>query len=176
MKIERTPIPGLIVAESIPYADERGEFMRCFCGHELKEYFGERQVCQINQSITLKEGAIRGLHFQSPPHAEMKLVRCIEGAVWDVAVDLRLDSPTRYSWHAEFLTSENRKMFIIPEGFAHGFQVLRGHSRLIYLHTEYYCKTSEGGIRFDDPYLGIPWPRPVTEVSSKDLNLPYLEV
>jgi dTDP-4-dehydrorhamnose 3,5-epimerase len=118
----------------MPQIDERGFFTRLFCHNELGELIGARQIVQINQSSTRTVGAVRGLHYQHGPSAEMKLVRCIKGKVWDVAVDLRAGSPTFLYWHAEELSAENAHMMVIPEGFAHGFQVLEEDSELLYLH------------------------------------------
>jgi len=111
---------------------------------------------------------VRGLHFQHPPYAEMKLIRCLRGRVWDVAVDLRADSPTFLEWHAEELSAKNGRMIVIPEGFAHGFQAIEPESELLYLHTEFYTPASEGGFRHDDSRLGIKWPLAVTELSARD--------
>lgn len=122
--------------------------------------------------MTTSPGAIRGMHFQNPPYAEMKLVRCLRGRVWDVAIDLRAGSETFLRWHAEELSAENRLMMAIPEGFAHGFQVLEPESELLYLHTAVYHRSSEGGVPFDDPRLAIRWPLPVTDVSVRDAQHP----
>jgi dTDP-4-dehydrorhamnose 3,5-epimerase len=119
-------------------------------------------------------GAVRGLHFQHAPHAEMKLVRCVKGRVWDVALDLRKGSPTFLQWHAQELTPNNSLMLIIPEGCAHGFQVLDPDSELLYLHTASYMPTTEGGIRFDDPAVKIAWPLPVADLSERDKQHPYI--
>ena len=110
------------------------------------------------------------MHFQYPPHAEVKIVRCISGEVFDVAVDLRIDSDTFLQWHGEYLSSDNYKMMIIPEGFAHGFQVIKPNSEMLYLHTESYVEGSESGVLFDDEKIGIKWPLEITSVSGKDLN------
>ena len=168
MRFHKTPFSGLFVAETTPFTDERGSFVRLFCDQELAEIFGDRKVTQINQSITRSVGAIRGLHFQTAPYAEMKLVRCLEGRVWDVAVDLRKDSPTFLQWHAEELSPIDMKMMVIPEGFAHGFQTLEPNSRLLYLHTASYAPSAEGGVRFDDPMVDIAWPRDPVDLSSRD--------
>jgi dTDP-4-dehydrorhamnose 3,5-epimerase len=175
MRFHATPISGLFVAETTPFTDERGSFARLFCDQELAEIFGDRKVTQINQSITRSVGAIRGLHFQTAPHAEMKLVRCLEGRVWDVAVDLRKDSPTFLQWHAEELSPSDMKMMVIPEGFAHGFQTLEPNSRLLYLHTASYAPSAEGGVRFDDPMVDIAWPRDPVDLSSRDALHPLLK-
>jgi dTDP-4-dehydrorhamnose 3,5-epimerase len=120
-------------------------------------------------------GAVRGLHFQHAPHAEMKLVRCLKGKVWDVAVDLRPHSPSYKRWYAQELSPQSAHMMVIPEGFAHGFQVLEAGSELLYLHTAFYKPGSEEGLRHDDPELGIAWPLPVTDISARDSSRAYLD-
>ena len=119
-------------------------------------------------------GAVRGLHFQHPPHAEMKLVRCLKGKVWDVAVDLRAGSSTFMQWHAEEMSPKNSRMLVIPEGCAHGFQVLEKNSELLYLHTSFYAPGFEGGVLFSDPRLNISWPLPVTDLSERDRHHPLI--
>jgi len=168
MKIEKTNIQGLLIAESSYFSDERGAFSRLFCRSELQELIGQRNVVQINQSKTILLGAVRGLHYQLPPNAEMKLVRCIKGSVWDVAVDIRKDSPTKFRWFAQKLSPENRKTMIIPEGFAHGFQVLEPESELLYLHTEFFTPAAEAGLNPLDPVLAIEWPLIITQLSERD--------
>lgn len=174
MKIHRTPIAGLVLVEPTFQTDERGSFTRLYCEDELGELVGERQIVQINQSSTRTVGAVRGLHYQHEPHAEMKLVRCIKGKVWDVAVDLRAGSATFLNWHAEELSAENARMMVIPEGFAHGFQVLEEDSELLYLHTDFYTPAVEGGVRPTDPALAIGWPLVLQDLSDRDLNHPLL--
>lgn len=144
VKVLDTPIPDLMVVETTPHVDARGAFARLYCEQELAELIGARRIVQINHSRTAAVGAIRGMHFQHPPHAEMKLVRCLKGCVWDVAVDLRRNSPTFLRWHAEELTPANARMMVIPEGFAHGFQVMEAESELLYLHTALYTPGAEG--------------------------------
>lgn len=175
MKIKNTNIADLKVVEAEPNKDDRGVFARLFCERELADLIGPRNILQINYSCTKMVGVIRGLHFQYPPHAEMKLIRCIKGRVWDVAVDLRKGSPTFLRWYAEELTSTNAHMMIIPEGFAHGFQVLEPNSELLYLHTAFFASGFEGGIRFDDPLLGIDWPLAVSDLSQRDQNHPMMK-
>jgi dTDP-4-dehydrorhamnose 3,5-epimerase len=170
-----TSIPGLVVIETTPYFDHRGAFTRLFCHRELSELIGLRHIVQINYSRTSTVGAVRGIHFQYPPHMEMKMVRCLKGRVWDVAVDLRRGSPTFLHWHAEELTLENARMMVIPEGFAHGFQALDPESELMYLHTAFYTSNSEGGLRHDDPRLAIRWPLPVKDLSHRDTNHTLIE-
>lgn len=175
MKVIDTSLPGLKVVETTPFQDSRGAFARCYCERELAEIIGNCRIVQINHSRTVAMGAIRGLHFQKPPHAEMKLVRCIKGRVWDVAVDLRQGSPTYLKWHAEELTPANARMMAIPEGFAHGFQVLEPESELLYLHTAFYAPEFESGLRFNDPVLDISWPMPLADVSLRDQSHPLID-
>lgn len=174
MKIRRTAIDGVAVVETTPFIDRRGRFARLFCERELSALLGERHIVQANYSRTEAKGAIRGLHYQRPPHAEMKLVRCLRGRVWDVALDLREGSATFLDWHAEELTPENALMLVVPEGCAHGFQVLEPGSDLLYLHTAPYEPAAEGGVRADDPRLKIDWPLAITDLSPRDRALPRL--
>lgn len=175
MNILATPIPDLTVIETVPHVDARGAFGRLYCEKELSRIIGQRHIVQINHSRTAAVGAVRGLHFQYPPHAEMKLVRCLKGRVWDVAIDLRKMSPTFLRWHAQELTPANTRMMVIPEGFAHGFQVIEPDSELLYLHTAFYTPGAEGGLRYDDPELGISWPLKVTDLSERDASHPIID-
>ncbi len=174
MKITRTAIEGVVVVDAELFADSRGAFTRLYCERELTGVIGARRIVQINHSRTSTVGAIRGLHFQHAPQAEMKLVRCLKGKVWDVAVDLRAGSPTFLAWHAEELDPGSARMLVIPEGCAHGFQVLAAESELLYLHTALYTPQSEGGVRHDDPRLAIRWPLAVTDISPRDTRHPLL--
>lgn len=175
MIIHPTPIADLVVAESKAFKDERGAFARLFCEQALSCFLGGRKIMQINHSCTKTVGAVRGLHFQHAPHAEMKLVRCLKGRVWDVAVDLRPQSPSYKHWYAQELSSQNSLMMVIPEGFAHGFQVFEAGSELLYLHTAFFKPDAEGGVRYDEPELGIAWPLPVTDISARDSSHTYLD-
>ncbi|MFL9671404.1 dTDP-4-dehydrorhamnose 3,5-epimerase [Pseudomonas marginalis] len=170
MNIRNTPIAGAVVAETQPFQDHRGAFSRLFCERSLSDIIGEQRIVQINHSRTTTLGAVRGLHFQYAPHAEMKLVRCLKGRVWDVVVDLRAHSKTFLQWHAEELSPETGRMLVIPQGCAHGFQVLEAESELLYLHTAFYDPGAEGAVRYDDPRIGITWPLPVTDLSERDKN------
>jgi dTDP-4-dehydrorhamnose 3,5-epimerase len=174
MKVYPTPVDGVFITETEPVLDQRGSFSRLYCKNELAAVIRSRNIVQVNYSCTSSAGSLRGLHFQHPPHAEMKLIRCLRGKVWDVAVDLRAGSPTFLSWHAEELSPENGRMLIIPEGCAHGFQVLADNSELLYLHTEFYSPESEDGVLYSDTLLNIPWPLPVTELSERDRTRPAL--
>ncbi len=175
MKIHSTPLDNLVVAESQTFKDERGAFARLFCEQELSFIIGSRKIVQINHSCTQAVGAVRGLHFQHAPYAEMKLVRCLKGKVWDVAVDLRPNSSSFKHWYAQELSPQNAYMMVIPEGFAHGFQVLEADSELLYLHTAFYKPEAEGGLSYKDPELGIVWPLPVTDISQRDANHAFID-
>mgnify|MGYP001285304630 CR=1 FL=1 len=170
MKLLATPINGVYEAESTLVRDQRGQFARLFCTEELAAAHKNRPIVQINHSLTRNVGALRGLHFQRPPQAEAKWVLCLRGRVWDVAADLRHGSPTLLRWHAIELSAEKRNALFIPEGCAHGFQVLEPDSELFYLHTAPYSSQHEGGVRWDDPRLSIAWPLAVTEISERDRN------
>jgi len=175
MKIVGTDIAGVHVIESEAYQDARGAFSRLFCAQELAPVLEGRTIVQVNHSRTHQVGAIRGLHYQRAPHAEMKIVRCVRGRVFDVAVDLRRDSPTFLSWTSLVLTPESHLAFILPEGCAHGFQVLDEDSEMLYLHTALYTPDAEGSVRFDDPRVGVAWPLEPTDISAKDRGHAYIE-
>jgi dTDP-4-dehydrorhamnose 3,5-epimerase len=174
MKIARTKIDGVTVAESSPFTDHRGTFTRLFCTSDFATIIGSRHIVQINRSQTAAVGAVRGLHFQYSPGAEMKLVLCLKGRVWDVAVDLRAGSRTLLQWHAEELTGNNCRTLIIPEGCAHGFQVLEANTEILYLHTAPYNPALEGGVDVSDPLLNISWPLPIHDLSDRDRRHPML--
>lgn len=175
MKVEATLLPGVMVVEGGAFDDDRGAFQRLFCEEELAEVLCGRRIVQINHSRTASVGAIRGMHYQRPPHAEMKLIRCLKGQVYDVAVDLRAGSATFLRWHGEILTPENRRMLVIPEGCAHGFQVLEPQSELLYLHTASYVPTAEDAVLYNDPQLGVAWPLPARALSARDSACPLLD-
>jgi dTDP-4-dehydrorhamnose 3,5-epimerase len=162
------PLSGLKVIERKPIGDERGSLCRIFCADELERIGWQKQISQINNSITEKAGTVRGLHFQHSPYSEMKLVSCLRGRVWDVAVDVRADSSTFLKWYAVELSSENNKALLIPEGFAHGFQALSDGSQLLYLHSSMHVPDSEGALNPRDPFLGINWPLDISTISLRD--------
>lgn len=174
MRINKLPLEDAFVIEPEPFTDDRGIFARVFCRHELQSILHGKNIVQINYSLTRQKGAIRGMHFQRPPKAEIKMVKCLRGSVFDVMVDLRSDSSTFLKWHGEKLSADNMKMMYIPGGFAHGFQTLEGNCELLYLHTEFYSPGHEGGVRYNDPKIGIKWPLEVTEISDKDGGYPLL--
>ena len=166
--IEKTHIDGLQVIQRQMLRDERGYLERLFCTDQLRAVIDDRNIVQINHTLTKKSGTVRGMHYQNPPHAEMKLVSCLRGKVYDVAVDLRKDSPTFLQWHANILSEENHRTFAIPEGFAHGFQTITSDCEMIYLHTAAYAPDSEAGIDALDPRIGIEWQLPISERSARD--------
>lgn len=174
MNIITTPLGGLFEIKSDVVKDPRGRFTRLFCDSDFSAIRPNLHFCQINLSCTNTAGSIRGLHFQSPPSAEAKLIRCVKGRVYDVAVDIRHGSPTFLHWHAVELTSNNNSVFI-PEGFAHGFQVLEDDTELLYMHTKPWSKADEHGLRFNDPRLNIQWPMAVSTISDKDLGHAFLD-
>ncbi len=168
MKFTDTILKGVFVVEMEPMMDSRGWFARTFSKDEFDKLGHSGEWVQINHSFTLHKGTIRGMHFQLPPYGEIKLVRCIAGAVYDVVVDLRKDSATFLKWISIELSPANRNMIYIPEGVAHGFQTLKDNTELIYHHSSYYKQDAEKGIRFDDRMVDIKWPLPVTDMSDRD--------
>ena len=174
LEIKNTNIAGLLTITQQQNHDDRGYFINFYRDLEFVEILGPRSIRQVNQSGTLKSGTIRGMHFQYQPHAECKLIRCIRGRVWDVAVDLRKGSSTFMKWHAEILDDVNTKLLFIPEGFAHGYQTLEDNTDLLYLHTGIYDRSSEGGCNPFDVSIGIKWPLEVTNISARDKNLTFL--
>lgn len=168
MNFRETELKGLFVIDLEPFQDERGYFSRIFCKREFREAGIESDFVQTNHSVTSRKGAIRGMHYQNPPSAEAKLIRCVRGAVLDFAVDLRCGSETFLKFFGIELSETNNKMIYIPRGFAHGFQTLEDQATLIYQHSAYYDPSVEGGIHYADPSIGIDWPLPVGDVSEKD--------
>lgn len=162
------PLAGLKRVQRRRLGDSRGSLSRLFCTEELASAGWVKPIAQINHTYTAKHGTVRGMHFQQQPRAEMKLVSCIRGEVWDVAVDLRAGSPTFLHWHAEQLSTENGCALLIPEGFAHGFQTLTDGVEMLYCHSEAYAADVEGGVNPADPRLGIAWPLAIAELSARD--------
>lgn len=167
-------IEGLSVIDMQPLGDARGHLMRLFCEEDLATlgWSGARRVQQANHTLTQQKATIRGLHFQHPPHAETKIVTCLRGAVFDVAVDLRKDSPAYLHWAGVELSSQNRRSYHIPEGFAHGFQTLCDEVEMLYFHSAPYVPEAEGGLDALDPLLGISWPIAAGTMSDRDRALP----
>jgi dTDP-4-dehydrorhamnose 3,5-epimerase len=161
-------LPGLKRVERQRLGDARGFLARLFCAEELANIGWNQPIVQINHSYTARRSTVRGMHFQLPPHAEMKLVSCIRGEVWDVAVDVRAGSKTFLHWRAEPLSEDNRRALLIPQGFAHGFQALTDDVELLYCHSAAYNAESEKALNATDPRLAIAWPLPITEFSARD--------
>jgi dTDP-4-dehydrorhamnose 3,5-epimerase len=175
MKFIETPLPGAYVIELEPIRDERGLFARTFCKEEFGQIGFQKQIVQINHSVTRKRGTIRGMHYQQPPACEAKLIRCVHGGVFDVMVDLRADSSTFLHHHGVELSKDNMRMVFIPEGFAHAFQTLTDEAELVYHHSASYDPQCERGLRYDDPALAIHWPLPAETVSLKDQSYPLID-
>lgn len=175
MRVSATPLPGLVVIETERNADSRGRFERLFCEEAWREVRADLHFVQVNLSTTAHRGTVRGMHFQRAPMAEAKLIRCVQGRVFDVAVDLRPASPTFLRWHAVELSADQPSEVFIPEGFAHGFQALSDNAQLLYFHTRPWTPSCEGGVRHDDPQLAIDWPLPAIHVSERDLGHPMID-
>jgi len=175
MKFIDTELDGAFIIEHGTIEDNRGRFSRLICANELKKIGHTGNFVQVNHSYTKQAGSVRGLHFQIPPTAEIKVVKCIKGAVFDVIVDIRRNSPTFLVWCGQNLTELNMKMMYIPKGFAHGFQTLNPDSELIYFHTEFYTPDHEGALHYNDPQLSINWPLPVCDISERDASHPFLD-
>lgn len=170
MKFKETKLKGLYIIEPEIHFDDRGYFARIFCKQELSKTGIDFNIVQANRSLNKKQGTIRGMHFQKPPKAENKIIQCIKGKIYDVAIDLRQDSPTYGEWVAEELSEENKKMFLIPKGFAHGFQTLTDNCEILYFMSEFYSPQYESGVRWNDPFFNIKDP----VVSEKDKNWPLI--
>jgi dTDP-4-dehydrorhamnose 3,5-epimerase len=175
MRISPTPLAGLHEVHSVTIADARGRFQRLFCEQELVGLRSDMRFTQINLSRTYAQGTVRGMHFQYPPAAEAKLIHCLRGRVFDVAVDIREASPTFLHWHAIELSGDDDRAVFIPEGFAHGFQALTDDVELLYMHSAAWAPECEGGLRHDDPRLRIAWPLPADNVSDRDRNHPLID-
>jgi dTDP-4-dehydrorhamnose 3,5-epimerase len=169
-----TPLAGLVCLERQTLGDVRGFLTRLFCAEELAPAGWTGAVAQAKHTYTARRGVVRGLHFQHPPYGETKLVTCIRGAVWDVAVDLRTSSSTFLQWHAVELSAQNHRSLLIPQGFAHGFQTLTEDCEMVYLHSAPYVAEAEAGLSARDPRLAIAWPLSIAELSLRDAQHPLL--
>jgi dTDP-4-dehydrorhamnose 3,5-epimerase len=174
MKFHKTPLDGAYLIELEKRGDDRGFFARFFCQHEFAAAGLETSFVQINNSLTVAKGTLRGLHYQLPPAAEVKVVRAIKGALWDVIVDLRAGSPTYLKWFGAELTADNRSMMYVPRGFGHGFVTLTDHVEALYLDSAFYSPEAERGLRWNDKAIGIDWPAEPLEISDKDRKWPDL--
>jgi|SRR5882672_77426 len=174
MLFRETDLKGVLIIEPEIIEDERGFFTCSWTPVEFEAHNLNPRLVQCNISYNKLSGTVRGMHFQIEPHEEAKLVRCTRGAIYDVAVDLRNDSPTRYQWVAAELTADNHRMLYIPEGFAHGYQALSDKTEIFYQMSEYYHPESARGLRWNDPALGIQWPLPLTVIAKRDATFPLL--
>ena len=170
MELEETHIKGLFVLRRSVYRDDRGQFTRLFADEGFAATGWPLKAVHVNTSTSIEAGTLRGLHFQYPPYAEAKVVACTAGAIWDVGVDLRPNSPTRFQWFGKKLTPENGLSMVIPEGFGHAFITLEPNSTAVYVVSQVYSVAHESGIRFDDPTIDITWPILPTVLSEKDLS------
>jgi dTDP-4-dehydrorhamnose 3,5-epimerase len=173
--VTNLPLAGLMLIERQRLGDSRGFLSRLFCADELATAGWHKPIVQINHTYTAKCGTVRGMHYQQPPHAEMKLVTCIQGEVWDVAVDLRAGSPTFLRWYAEVLSADNNRAMLIPEGFAHGFQTLTDDVQLLYCHSAAHSMVAEAALNAQEPRLAIKWPITITELSIRDAKHPLID-
>jgi dTDP-4-dehydrorhamnose 3,5-epimerase len=176
MKFTETKISGTWLVDMELLHDDRGFFSRAWCEEEFGAHGITKNLSQANLSLSKSAGTIRGMHFRRGSHSEMKSVRCIRGAIFDVVLDLRPDSSTYCQWHGEELSAENRRMLVVPEGCAHGFQTLLDDSEIYYLMSQTYLDGSESGVRWDDPAFDIQWPLPIGEISIRDAAFPDYEV
>ncbi len=174
MKFTKLLLQGAYTIDLEKQSDERGFFARYWCQNELAEMGLDTHVVQVSNSMSRQQGTLRGLHFQRPPKAETKIVRCIRGAIWDVIVDIRAGSPTFGKWCGMELNESNRTMMYVPKGFAHGFQTLTDDVEILYLHSEFYSKENEGGLLYNDEGVGIEWPLAISEISERDKSHPIL--
>jgi dTDP-4-dehydrorhamnose 3,5-epimerase len=172
LRFVATTLPGVWVLELAPHCDDRGFFARTWCAEAFRRHGLHSQPVQTNLSSTRLAGTVRGLHYQRHPAAEAKLVRCLRGGLFDVALDLRPTSPTRGRWFAIELTADNRRALYVPEGCAHGFQALTDHCEAFYQVSHAYAPEAEAGVRYDDPAFAVAWPLTVTRVSPKDAAWP----
>ncbi len=172
MTFEETKINGAFVVQLEKLKDHRGYFARAWCKEELEQMNLETDIKQYNASYNYKKGTLRGLHYQNPPYTETKYVRCTNGAVYDVIVDLRPESPTYKKWLGIELSAENMKMLYVPKGCAHGYLTLTDNAEVFYMVTAFYHKEAEGGVRYNDPAFNIEWPVEITDISDKDKKHP----
>jgi dTDP-4-dehydrorhamnose 3,5-epimerase len=172
MQFHETPTPPARLIEPDKHADARGFFARAFCAREFEGIGLEHNFVQANNSFSVRRGTLRGLHYQLPPAAEVKLVRCIRGAFYDVVLDLRPDSPTFGKWFGAELSAENRLMMYVPQGFAHAILTLADESEALYFSSAFYAPEQERGVRWDDPRFSVQWPIEPSEISAKDAAWP----
>lgn len=172
MKFTKTSLKDAVVIDLTKHGDARGFFARTFCAETFAREGLVSDFVQANHSANVTAGTLRGMHYQRAPHGEVKLVRCVKGAIHDVIVDLRPESPTYRRWEGFDLTAETGRTLYVPAGFAHGFQTLEDDTHVVYQVSHPYTPEAEGGVRWDDPAFGIKWPRPVSVISDKDASWP----
>ncbi|WP_416898625.1 MAG: dTDP-4-dehydrorhamnose 3,5-epimerase [Minwuia sp.] len=175
MIFRTTPLDGAYTIELERRQDARGYFARAFCAREFADRGLETEFVQANLSVNAQAGLVRGMHFQAGDDAEVKLVRCVRGAIFDAIVDIRAGSPTHLQWFGAELSEDNGLMMYVPRGFAHGYQSIAEGTMVHYMVSAFYAPDAERGLRHDDPMIGIDWPRPVTDLSEKDRAWPLLE-
>jgi dTDP-4-dehydrorhamnose 3,5-epimerase len=175
MNLIETNLSGLYIIEPTPFKDLRGVFARTYCKSEFQSIGFEKEFIQFNHSFNKLSGTLRGLHFQRPPYAETKYVRCVEGSIFDVAVDIRKGSSTYLQYFGIELSAQNMLGLLIPEGFAHGFQTLEDNTSVIYHATNYYNPNFEGGLFYNDNLINIAWKLPVVNLSEKDKSQPIID-
>ncbi len=174
MKFIATDIQGVLIIELDKIGDDRGFFSRTFCVKEFRQHGLNTDVKQCNLSFNAEKGTLRGMHYQVAPATEAKYIRCVRGSILDVVLDMRAGSASYLEHVAVELTAENRRALYVPENFAHGFITLTDNTEVMYQVSEYYQPTSEKGLRYDDPKLGIKWPTAISTLSDKDSHWPYL--
>ena len=174
MKFHEQSIHGAYLIEPDLIRDARGHFARMFCEDEFRQHGLAVRILQINTGFSPKPGTLRGMHYQVAPHEEVKLVRCIRGAAYDVIVDLRPTSPSYLRWCAAELTPDNGLQFVVPTGCAHGYQTLAPDTELVYATSAAYAAGAARGVRYDDPLLSIEWPLPIEVISTSDAAWPHL--
>ncbi len=172
MKFTETPIGGVLLVDLEPVHDERGFFARMYCEEEFRSRGLEPRIAQSSMAHNARKGTLRGMHFQRDPHAEVKLVRCTSGSVYDVVIDLRPGSPTFRHWFGTELTARNRRMLYIPHGIAHGYQSLEDETEISYQMSTPYLPEAAAGVRWDDPAFAVRWPLEVTAITERDRSYP----
>lgn len=172
MKITKTKIEGVFIIEPEPRQDKRGYFARVFAKEELEKAGIDFSIVHINRSLTIEKGTIRGIHYQKNPKEEDKIIQCLSGKIFDVAIDLRAGSKTFGQWTSEILDPQGKKMLLLPKGCAHAFQILEKNTVVEYFVTQYYAPDFESGVRYNDPFFSINWPIKKAIVSEKDANWP----
>jgi dTDP-4-dehydrorhamnose 3,5-epimerase len=174
LRFTPTPVVGAVVIDSILREDDRGHFSRSWCMREFTDAGIDFTPVQANTGFSLRKGTLRGMHFQDAPALEAKLVRCARGALFDVVVDLRRDSPSLHKWFGIELSADNSRMLFVPEGCAHGYQTLEDRTDLYYMTSQYFTPSAAHGVRYDDPAFGIDWPLAATAISEQDRNWPLI--